>query len=322
MSITVGDLREFLSDSANSMADTQAGRIMDRVVQSTMRRLSREGDWTWKRQRDLLFFERRLQSTNVTVANGSVDVAVDPNEPDAFPLERRFFDEKWNVQLGGRETIYLMAEPPRVNTDGTGLIKLTTPYGGEDTTPGSFDTLNLTRSRYSLPQRFKHLFQLDLPQEGVRALGYLSRSDFEVYRRGLLTSASQPWVYTTYGNEEVEIWPPAAEDRGYEAEVDYQAELRVPARGADDSEVVDWPDYYEDLVWACARLQLAKELGDDAVQFDVPTVAGEYQLLLRELKAADQGRGQKVWSMGGGKGNGGTPRPFGLNLRGPVGTDP
>jgi hypothetical protein len=46
---------------------------------------------------------------------------------------------------------------------------------------------------------------------------------------------------------------------------------------------------------------------------------GEYARTLAIYKTEDTSRGQKVWSMGLGGGVGeGTPRPFGLNLRGPV----
>ncbi|UCC73905.1 MAG: hypothetical protein JSV86_04915 [Gemmatimonadota bacterium] len=313
MAITVGDYRQFLSDSAQSMADAQAGRILDRTMGAAMRRLSREAEWTWKRKRAILFLEPRKQSTNATLTQRSNLVTLDQNEPDAFPLEQRYYDDKWNIQLGGRETIYKFAEPPLPYS-----LTLESVYAGPSTTGGTFDTLNLTRSRYPLPERFEHVFGLELPQEGVRALSYLSRSDFEVYRRGLLTSASQPWVYTTYGDEELEIWPPAAEDRGYEAEVDYQVKLRVPKIDALDAEELDWPDSHEDLLWAVGRLQLAIELGADAVQFDVQGVAQEYARMLAEYKSDDQSRGKRVWSMDTPDRTIGTPRPFGLNLRGPV----
>lgn len=315
MTITVGDLREFLSDSANSMADTQAARILDRVIQSAMRRLSREGAWNEKRRRRTIFVEPRKESDNATVTHASADVTLDSTVVGSFPLERRFYDEGWNIQLSGRETIYQFAEPPSPYS-----LKLSIPFGGDTTpvtAPPSFDRLNLTKSRYKLPAPFVQIYGVDLPQEGVDSLRYLNRTDFEYYRTGLLTSASQPWVYTTHSQDEIEFWPPANSDRGFECEIDLQEALRIPSRGAEDTEALDWPDHMEDLLWAAARLQLAVELGADAVQFDVGTVQSEYARMLAIYKTEDQSRGQKTWSMGLGQETS-LPRPFGLNLRGPV----
>jgi len=321
MAITVGDYKEFLSDSAGSMADAKAGRILERTMGAALRRLSREGEWTWKRKRALLNFESRLTSKNMTLTNGSSLVTLDSTVLGSFPLTRKHYDDKWNVQLGGRETAYVFAEPPQPYS-----FRLTLRYPGASTPvtiPATYDTLVLTRSRYELPERFSFLFSVDLPQQGVAPLQYLSRSEFEAYRIGLLNSASQPWVYTTYGNEGIEIWPPPASDSTIETEIDYQAELRYPEIGALDTEEIDWPSQYEDLLWAVGRLQLAIELGADAVQFDVQSVAGEYSRLVTGYQAADQGRGKKTWLMGGTPFSGrGTPRPFGLNLRGPVAPGP
>lgn len=314
MAITVGQFREFLSDSAGSMADRLAGRILDRVMGSTMRRLSREGEWTWQRKRVLITLDPPQESTNLTLTEGSVNVPLESTVLGSFPLLKRFYDEKWNIRLGGRETIYQFAQPPLPYS-----MKLTAPYAGASTPvtiPATYDTLSLNRSRYRLPDRFSHLFSLELPQQGVAQLSYLSRTAFEVYRRGLLTSASQPWVYTFYGNEEIEVWPPAS--TAIELEIDYQAEIRYPEIGADENELVDWPDQYEDMLWAIGRLQLAIELGADAVQFDVNGVMEDYQRMLTAYKAKDQSRARKTWLMGATGVSWGTPRPMGLDLRGPI----
>lgn len=307
MPVTVGDLREFLSDSANSMADAQGGRIINRVIKSIMRRLSREGAWVGKRRRILLSLETRKQADFATLTQGSPIVSLDSGEAGAFEMERRFYDEKWNIQLGGRETVYQFAEHPDPYS-----LKLSIPYAGEDTAVGEFDRLNLSRSRYSLPVRVTQIYGVELPQQGVDALSYLPRGQFEVYRRGLLTSANQPWVYTVHNQDEIEFWPPPSSDQGYDCEIDLQEALRIPAMDAENTEELDWPDHMEDLLWACARMELALQLGPDAVQFDAGSAAGNYKQQLSVYKTEDSSRGAKVWSMSAPVTSRGTRRPFGL----------
>lgn len=282
MAITLQTIKQFISDNANSMADTAASRVMDRIVQDTLLLLGREHEWSFLRVRERFVTAPPESFTNVV--NATQDSGVFVLSTGAWLS--KYVTQKWELVVEGAADQPYTASALSTTTNANDTWTSTTGQAWTNATATGLDA-TLYRTRYQTTNKIKRLVAARLLGPTRVDLPVFNRDEFEELSRLFTQSTGQTREVVAIDPTEVAVFP--LPDQRYDVELDMVRKITVPAEGADDATELDWPDEMQDLLRAAIRMQLIERLGDEAVTFDAPMASSRYQRLLSGYKR-EQGR--------------------------------
>ncbi len=277
MAITLQTIKQFISDNANSMADTAASRTLDRIVQDTLLGLGREYDWSFLRTRERIVTRAADVYTGVVNATqGSGDFVLSSGTwPSTYPAENR------ELVVGSAINSPYTAASIEQTTVADDTFRANS---GQEWLQATATGLTATayRPRYQTTNKIKKLIAARILGPTRIDLDVLNRGDYEMIARLFTTSASQVREVVAVSPLEVAFFP--MPDQRYDVELEIIRKIVVPAEGALDATELDWPDEMVDLLRAACRMQIIERLGDEAVPFDAPLAMKRYESLLKGYK--------------------------------------
>lgn len=282
MAITLQTIKQFLSDNANSMADTAASRTMDRIVQDALLLLGREHEWSFLRTRER--FATTPPSTYSGVVNATQDSGSFVLSSGSWAAEE--VSEKREIVIGtATDQPYTAASITTTTTPDDTLVAT----AGQEWIAASDTGLDATsyRPRYQLNNKIKKLCSAKILGTTRQHLKVVNRDEYEDMARLFSQTSGQVREVAVIDPTEVAIFP--YPDQRYDVELEFVRKIEVPAEGAADATELDWPDEMVDLLRCAIRMQLIERLGDEAVPFDADLASARYQRLLNGYRR-EQGR--------------------------------
>lgn len=290
MTILLSTIKQFISDNANSMADTPAARTMDRIVQDALLLLGREHEWQFLRTRE------RIALDAPETLSGILNVTQDSGD---------------FVRTSGAFAATDVTQKRELVVDGytdqpMEIASVETTSSADDTwrSPAGQEWINATdtglsatlyRPRYQVNNKIKRLVACRLLGGSRYDLKVVNRREYEELARLADYVASQPREITVIDPTEVAVYP--VPDQRYDLELEIIRKITIPAEGAADSTELDWPDEMVDLLRAAIRLQLIERLGDEAVPFDADLASARYQRLLAGYRREQGARNVASFNM-------------------------
>jgi len=289
--LTLGRVKQYLSDISNQMSDDTAGRLFTRFVQDALRELDRAHSWDHLRTRGTVAPDNSIKfTTGLTVTQGSRKFVLTTGT-----WLQQWVDEEWELEVAGETRQHYRL----VEIDGGDpTIAYSEPGQPWAQVSATNVAYNMVRSIYPFPNgdQFKRIHRIELVRENI-VLDPVSIEEFEDYRQVFPDSKGDSWVYTTHGSETFSIWPPANGGIKDYLRLDYQRRIRLPEEGDVDDSLVDWPFNKEDLLRSALKIQVLDHLGGEAVPFDAGQAIGRW----REILSGHKDVAERTKEGGGGK---------------------
>lgn len=297
MAITLGSIKQFISDNANNASDTMADRVMDRIVQDALRELGRRHDWKFLEKRERL--TTAPPETYTSVVNATQDSGDFVLSSGAF-LDK-YATGKWDMLLSSAPYVPFRAASIETTSTADDTFRCAT---GEVWSAASATGLSATlyKTVYQLTNPVQKLLSVRTMDTGRRMLRVVGRDCYEFLARLHTTAAAQPCEATMLSPLELGLWP--LPDQRYDLELFFIRKIQVPADGAADAVELDWPDEMLDLLRARCKLEILDRFSDEGVPFDGAQARATYQERLDGYRQEQGVRMRETFSLRAGTSSG------------------
>lgn len=256
MAITLGDLRQFASESAApDPASASADRKIARWINAAFERVHRAQDWPHFLSLTRVTLEPQVDVTAYTVAGGTGSVALTALAP-AFAS--RYVTERWEFEAAVESRWNY-----RLSAVAVGGLSATLSAGFEWAGAAvAAGTGTLRRFAYPLPSDAQKILRAYSPGEQSE-VAILQPDEFDTFRQALLRDTGPTQVCCSRSGD-VEFWPVPGADR---VPIDLTIKRAAPAYTTADLDAteVDWEEAKAALLRSAILLVASEELGEQAV---------------------------------------------------------